>query len=401
MTFLESIPGERTAFLGDGICLSYAELREQVAAVAVQAHASKTAIFEHLMAWEAEPLIRFLGYLKAGSCLSLAGPVSKEKLEPFAGRGGLLILPTAGTTGVPKRAVHSVPRFLSAFEPQDRPEIRQLVGYGAGHVAGIDAFLQLLCRGATLVLPSSGVPEAIASAIERYRVQVLPATPSWLQFLLLSGALESVNTSSVEVIPHGAEPMPTGLLKRLASVFPAAEFRNRFGTTETGALDVEPSREGLRLKAGKSDWKVVEGELWIRTGRRMLGTLEEGPLDNPDDWYATGDLAEELPGGEIRLMGRRSSLINVGGRKVQPELVEAFLLEDPLIVDARVLAEPHPLTGQSVVAEVVLAEAVETRALIRWMRERGRAAGLPLTDLPVKVTPVTAIERSAAFKRKR
>ena len=59
----------------------------------------------------------------------------------------------------------------------------------------------------------------MGEAIERYRVTVLPASPTFLNLMLLANVPDEYDCSSMEVIAYGAEPMPEGLLARLVRSF--------------------------------------------------------------------------------------------------------------------------------------------------------------------------------------
>jgi acyl-CoA synthetase (AMP-forming)/AMP-acid ligase II len=69
--------------------------------------------------------------------------------------------------------------------------------------------------------------------------------------------------------------------------------------------------------------------------------------------FLTGDFARAARDGSLVLTGRVSSFINVAGRKVQPDEVEAVLRTMPGIADVRVLGVPDPVRGQEIVACIV------------------------------------------------
>ena len=69
--------------------------------------------------------------------------------------------------------------------------------------------------------------------------------------------------------------MPAGLLEQLRLAWPQVQFVQRFGTSETGALPVGEAGAGLVLAATAAGfaWKLVEGELWVRSPACALGYL--------------------------------------------------------------------------------------------------------------------------------
>ncbi|MFN4894395.1 MAG: class I adenylate-forming enzyme family protein [Pseudomonadota bacterium] len=72
------------------------------------------------------------------------------------------------------------------------------------------------------------------------------------------------------------------------------------------------------------------------------------------EWFLTGDLVVRDELGVILYRGRKKSVINCGGNKIFPEEVEEVLRRTPDIIAVRVSAEPHPLLGSLVIAEVVV-----------------------------------------------
>ena len=416
----------RTLFDGPQGRVSYADFMEAVEAAERSAESARPftggGCHELHLEWSAASFARLLGILRRGQSACLGSMPDIPLAPAFTEHAPLLILPTGGTTGRSRHVVHSAARLLGRYALQERPAVRQLVLYAPGHIAGLDAFFQALHRGATLIIPADRSAASVAAAISTYAVEVLPATPTYLQFLLLSGALDEIGdeivtgtfgsgggkgggkgTGTVRFIPHGAEPMAASLRARLQSAFPAAQLLQRFGMTELGALPVRPDPEdpaALFLDAPGYAWKMVQGELWIQSPTRMLGTLEDGPVSE-GDWHATGDLAELTPRGSLRILGRREALINVGGEKIVPERVEALLLEQPAVCEARVFARPNPLTGQAVVAEVVYADAPDPMALLTALRQSARAKGLSLAHVPTRLLAVDSLPITSSGKRPR
>ena len=91
----------------------------------------------------------------------------------------------------------------------------------------------------------------------------------------------------------------------------------------------------------------------------------------------------------------------VGGRKVYPAEVEGVILELPDIAEAAVLAEPHPLMGQVVVARVTPREPADAREVERRVREHCRAR-LESYKVPVRVdlsTQALHTERQKTTRR--
>jgi len=113
----------------------------------------------------------------------------------------------------------------------------------------------------------------------------------------------------------------------------------------------------------------------------------------------TGD-AVEVDGEYLRILGRKSEIINVGGEKVYPAEVESVLLQMPGVTDAAVTGEPNPITGAIVVARLNLAAPELLPVFRRRMRDFCRDRLAPY-KVPARVEIVDSEQYSARFKKMR
>ena len=296
-----------------------------------------------------------------------------------------LVLFTSGSSGEPKVVLHDCARLLSKYATR-RHRVRTLLFLLFDHIGGFDTLLQALSNASAVIVPDDRTPEAVCATIARHRVEVLPASPSFLSLLLMSGAQTRHDLSSLRYITYGAEVMPPALLRRLAESFPRVTLLQKYGLTELGTLRSHSSSNDspwVRIGGEGYRTRVVDGLLQIQAESSMLGYLNAPSPFTEDGWFMTGD-AVEVEGEYLRILGRASDLINVGGRKVHPPEVEAVILELENIREAAVLGEPHALVGQVVVARVTLREPEDPRQLERRVREHCRARLAPYM-VPVKV----------------
>jgi len=115
--------------------------------------------------------------------------------------------------------------------------------------------------------------------------------------------------------------------------------------------------------------------------------------------FDTGDKVE-VNGEWLRILGRESEIINVGGSKVYPAEVEDALLEIEGVTDAAVHGEPNPITGQIVAATVVL-DREEPVAAFKVRMRQALKDRMPAFKIPAKVVISTGPVHSARFKRMR
>src|SRR5207302_6680057 len=113
------------------------------------------------------------------------------------------------------------------------------------------------------------------------------------------------------------EPMPPSTLSALRDILPNVTYRQLYGLTELGVLPARSDARDplwIRFDDRAVETKVIDGRLWVRSPSAMLGYLNtEQPFD-ADGWFNTQD-AVVVDGDRLRILGRVSELINVGGEK--------------------------------------------------------------------------------------
>ncbi len=302
-----------------------------------------------------------------------------------------LILSSSGSTGHPKVMLHDLRALMGRFEGRAMNDTRCLLLMSLDHIGGLDVAFRNLFSGACLVIPDNRSPAEVGRLIEAEKVSVLPATPTFLGLCLMEGVFGRVDCASLKTVAYGAEPMPETLLQRLHVALPAARFVETYGTSETSAVRTVAAPglgKFIRIKDKGTAWKLVDGELWLRTPSRILGYLEGGSDRSLGEsgWFATGDLAETDGKGGVRIVGRVGHIINIGGEKVNPQEVENALRRLKGIEDARVHGEPHPMMGQQLVATLVVAEPVaELGNAIRTEMRRHLRREFPVWKIPSRV----------------
>lgn len=280
-----------------------------------------------------------------------------------------LVLFSSGTTGRSKASVLDFGKILANYRPARRP--RRTLGFlNLDHIGGINTLLHTLGRGGALVTLAERTPDSVGAAIAAHRIEILPTTPTFLNMLLISGAYARHDLSTLELVTYGTEPMPLGVLRRLNDELPGIRFKQTYGLSELGILSTKSrGNDSLWVKLGGEgfDYRVRDGVLWIRSDMAMLGYLN-APAPFDDEGYFNTQDAVETDGDYVRILGRQSEIINVGGEKVYPGEVENVLLELPFVADATVSGRPNHITGQVVTAKVKLTEPVDPREVTSRVR---------------------------------
>jgi acyl-coenzyme A synthetase/AMP-(fatty) acid ligase len=231
----------------------------------------------------------------------------------------------------------------------------------------------------------------------RHRVELLPATPTFLRMMLLSGVFDNVSFPDLRVITYGTERMDQGTLDRLCDKLPNVDFRQTYGLSELGVFQVRSrARDSLWMQIGGKgiETKVVDGVLHIRSENRMVGYLN-APSPFVDGWYDTGDIVER-DGDYIMVVGRAREILNVGGLKILPGEVERVALLHPDVLRAKVIGVPNPITGQHIEVTVEPREgaSLDRRTMMTHFRSH-----LQKQLSPHKVT-IGTVEVSHRFKKR-
>ncbi|MEW6471834.1 MAG: long-chain fatty acid--CoA ligase [Actinomycetota bacterium] len=342
---------------------------------------------------------------------ALEGKSSLEGIDRTAGHSLLLklkairhpglVLFSSGSTGKSKAALHDFVPLLMKFE-QPRAATRTLSFLLFDHIGGVNTMFHTLSSGGCLVTVSDRSPEGVCQAIERHRVEVLPTSPSFLNLLLLSAADRRHDLSSLKLITYGTEVMPERTLQRLHEAFPWVALKQTYGLSELGIMRSKSREDGsLWVKVGGEGFetRVVDGKLEIKARSAMLGYLNAPSPFTADGWFQTDD-AVEVDGDWIKILGRASEIINVGGQKVYPAEVESALLAVDGVVDVVVTGQRNDLLGQIVVARVLLSTD-ETLAEFRVRARRLLKERLEPFKIPQKIELVAHDLHGARFKKVR
>ena len=310
-----------------------------------------------------------------------------------------LILFSSGSTGKPKAMVHNLDTLIDSFKDKKEKSMNMLVFLMFDHIGGLNTVFNALCMGACLIIPKIKDAKTICELIEKYKIMVLPSSPTFLNLILISQEYKNYDLSSLRMITYGTETMPQSLLLKLKEVFPKVKFLQTFGTSETGISTTSSKSSNslfMKLEDINGEYKIVENELWLRSKTQVLGYLNAS-MDSftSDGWFKTGDLVE-VDGEYIKIIGRAKEVINVGGQKVLPAEVESIILEMEEISDCMVYGEKNAITGQTVVCDVVLNKNIENiKKRVRvFCKDR-----LDAYKIPTKVNVVDKTNFSDRFKK--
>ncbi len=279
-----------------------------------------------------------------------------ERLRKL-GHSGLVLFST-GTTGRPKAILHDLTYFLKRFDTP-RPALRTINFLLFDHIGGINTLLHTLFNKGTVIAPELRTVDSILETCRNYDVEVLPATPTFLRMMLMSGAIPSKVPECLKIITYGTERMDQPTLDALCQLLPKVDFRQTFGMSELGIVRVKSeARDSLYMKIGGEgiETRVVDSVLQIRSSSCMLGYLNAPSPFDAEGWYDTKDVVD-VKGDFYKITGRISDVINVGGLKFMASEVERVALAFPNVSLVKAISKQNPITGQHV--ELLVQPAIE------------------------------------------
>ena len=315
---------------------------------------------------------------------------------------------TSGSSGAPKAIIHRVPILLEKFSKTTLRPFTLIPFLLFDHMGGINTLISALVSGSHIVALQDKSVDSIVDNINRYKISLLPATPTFIASLLIRSNEIYDKLSSVELITYGAEPMVPTLLEKAEKVFPNIKFRQTYGLTETGVLKTvsKPGTVFFKITDERVQTKVLDGVLWIKCSSNFdkmysfNGEKIELIEDSRPEWICTDDMVHQ-DGDYIRVLGRTSEQINVAGQKFYPQELENIILELDEVVDVSVSKKDNLITGAYVVATCVLrSEEISSvdfkKSLLSFLNDR-----VPKYMRPSKIVIADELEVSARLKKVR
>ena len=319
------------------------------------------------------------------------------------GNSGILLF-SSGTTGKPKVMVHNFKNIIENFTPpRKQKNLVFLLFLMFDHIGGLNTLLGCLNTGTTMVIPKDRKPSTIANLIEEHKVQVLPASPTFLSLMLMTEGVENMDFSSLKMITYGTERMPGALLERLNERMPFVKFLQTFGTSETGIIKTRSKNSSslyFKIVDEEVDYRIEEGELYLKTKTSIKGYRGlKSDKFSKDGWFATGDLVDVDVDGYIKIIGRVNDIINVGGLKVFPSEVEGKINEVDGVIDSTVFSKQNAITGEMVCAKVLIA-IDKDKELVKKSIKEYCSKTLEKYKRPVKLLFEDKINHTNRYKKK-
>ncbi|MRD45669.1 class I adenylate-forming enzyme family protein [Caenimonas koreensis] len=320
---------------------------------------------------------------------------------------------SSGTTGVPKVIGHStrtletsVLRQLS-MEPASRGPNLSMMWMST--IGGFGTVQTTLWHGTALVM-ATGVQQTLRYT-GLYRVANLRASPQQLQGLVSLVAGRIVRFPNLERIEVGGSSIPTAvMISARATLCP--NVVGVYGSTETALVAQAPGAvlhsvpdaagfvvPGAQARIVDDEGQPlgfdVEGHVQTRSpymACEYIGDPQGTARAFKDGWFVPGDLGVLRADGLLRITGRADEMINAGGVKLSPSVVDEFLLTIAGVRDAAAFAHRRPGKADEVWAAVVVSEEFDERAALEHARLKLNSRA------PLRLIQLEEIPRNAMGK---
>jgi 2,3-dihydroxybenzoate-AMP ligase/mycobactin salicyl-AMP ligase len=326
------------------------------------------------------------------------------------------IMPTGGTTGLPKASVRTHNCYICNIEYHSRAwEITSNdtlmvitpVAHSMAMHWGIGA---AIFNYAKLVLLDSVQPESICEWIKSEKVTAIPSVPALITRMVEMEDLEKYDLSSLRTISVGGAPSTPDLVRAVYDKLKCT-FINGFGSSEGtntatrpgDSIDIICNSVGRKVcpydtiklidEEGKEVPPGAEGEL-VSKGPGIFTGYFKSPDENNkiftiDGFFKTGDKARKDQQGNITITGRIKDIINRGGEKISAVEIENLMSANPDIREAAVVGMPDKVLGERICAYVTLKSGANLtfEEIIAFLKEKGAS----VQQLPERIEFIEAL----------
>ena len=348
-------------------------------------------------------------------------PVDERHVYRGAGNDICRIALTSGSIGEPKVVGFTHNNQLARLARYNHlfgrifPECSRFFSdYGFGSSGGFRHILYVLSRGGTMFFPGAS-PMDTLQTFELCKVQGLIASPGGLSGFLKFYDANPAFRSGFEVIIAAGSPLHSSLSERVRARL-CSNLISYYGTTETstvssalahaltgivGAVGHVAPDVSVRIvdEAGAPLPSGHEGVVLVRTPVSVTGYLDTSGQSETvfrDGHFDTGDIGYLTQDRMLVITGRKKEVLNLGGDKVSPQLIENAVAAFKGIREVGALSMPNDMGVEEVWSFIVHGDALDTDALHKHCRER-----LSQTHVPVRFISVPSLPRNANGKLQR
>jgi len=279
------------------------------------------------------------------------------------GHAEATLLFTSGSTGEPKGVVLShrnivgnVSQFRELLDAKKEDAILASLPFFHSFGSTVTLWYPLIAGVRIVTYPTPLEAARNAALIERYKVTLLLATPTFLRGYLRKA--EPHQLCSLRLVITGAEKLPLDLAKNFEQRFGQRVFEG-YGLTETSPVvsvnlpEPRPTKAGEQVQPSSRLGSVGKmapgiaaeirdpetnrklslhetGMLWLRGSNIFEGYLRDSERTAEvlhDGWLKTGDIGRFDEDGFLYIEGRLSRFSKIGGEMVPHEAIEHKIID--------------------------------------------------------------------------
>ena len=330
------------------------------------------------------------------------------------------ILPSGGTTGLPKGAPRTHNDYICNIEYKSRawdinPTDICLVVATVGHnLALLVCVTASVFHGAKMVMLDSTYPEDFCQTVQDETVTCTGLVPTLISRIVKFEHMGDYDLSSFKKVYVGAANSPPELVREVEEKI-GARYINAFGMVEGPVCQSRPDdpaeirygtighpccpydefvtldEDGNRTPAG------IEGELAAKGPGIFTGYLKNPEANKkeftPDGYFRTGDLATVDDKGNIRITGRIKDIIIRGGENIAARDVEDLISAHPNVEYVAAVGMPDSDLGEQICAYVKPSQGtgITHKEIIRHLNKMKASRSLyPSRTEVVEEIPLTA-----------
>lgn len=336
-----------------------------------------------------------------------------------------LFLLSGGTTGLPKLITRTHNDYAYNIKATSIPTgVTEATVYlgtlPASHnfPLACPGILGILFAGGRIIMLPSPEPRKAFAAIEREGVTLSTAVPAvaqrWIEHQEEAGGNQLV---SLEVIQVGGSRLPDEIAYKVKPVL-GATLQQVFGMAEglinTTRLDDpedvicttqgRPVSEADEIRivdeAGNDLPDGVAGAILTRGPYTPRGYYRAPEANarafTPDGWYASGDIVERRPDGNLIVQGRDKDMINRGGEKISAEEIESLVYRIEDVTMAAAIAMPDSVLGEKLCLYITVKPGTEVT--LEQIQDLFRRTGVAAYKIPEHLVVVDELPTTKVGK---
>lgn len=309
---------------------------------------------------------------------------------------------TSGTTGMPKAYMRNHQSWIQSFKYNedllnDHTDIMIAPGPHA-HSLTLYVMIYALCTGRTFIGQKKFNTQILDKLINIFSEnQTMFIVPTML-YSLLNHNVHLMNVSSI--FSSGAK-LSTQIFEKFNYKYPDIDLIEFFGSSEASFISYNTNGQADSESVGKLFPSVQVqikdkdanniGRLYVKSDMTFSGYLNE---EVHDEWIKIGDWASISADQELRLYGRESDRLIIGGKNVYPEIIEQKLLNLDIIDEAIVISKKHNKFGE---IAILLYKGKDYLHYLS-MKEYLLACGLSRYEIPSRLIRVKQMKYTSSGK---